>query len=404
MTRRQRLTRPAAILTAVAAATAAVATTPAAASTPVPAVAAARPANMASSPVGAFIGTLAYRGAEHPYLVGNLADASKRFGPASAQAKAAAAGLSVNVGAISRLLSGGSAARASSLRGALLARDRGEVAYAAAVLAAHKAGVSGRTAAEKKALAAIGSASRSLAADVHRAAPSISVSAAGSVLAVLNAGDEKALRAAALDQPAQFADVEVGSVSLAKTLVVIGQRASGRPAAMSKAVEYRAALEVAFTEHVYQTGLFGEAVLVYGPSSANAMAAHRADSLNTDLVARLLRDIGSGISARQVWNSHITGYSFYLTNLATGRGSLARAGALFGYYEKHIAIDVHRAAPAVGSVAQLQQVFAMHVGGTLTVFKLEKAGSPKLYPTALMGAAMFADLGAKIAQAQTAIR
>jgi hypothetical protein len=389
MTRRRRLTRSAAVCTAIAALIPALAATSATAATPMASQ------NVAGSATGTLVATLAYRGAEHPYLVGNLADAGKRFGPNSAQAKAAAAALAVNKNAIAQRLSGGSATKAQ-VRAALDARDTAEVAYAAAVVAAHRAGVSGTTAAETEALAAVAAGTVRLADAVHATVPAVSVAAAEKGLTTLSAGDEKTLRAAALNEPAQFADVEAGSVSLGSLLAGVGQAKAANATASSRPVEARAALEVAFTEHVYQTGLFGEAVLVFGPKSAAATAAHAADNANTVLVSVLLRDLGSGANTQKVWNSHITGYDDYLTHLATGGSSVAAADTLFASYESGIAADVHHADPAL-STTMLKTMLTMHVTGTLVVFHLEKAGSPALYPTALGGAAMLASFGGEIA-------
>ncbi len=396
MTRRRSLTRSAAILTAIAATVPALAAVPAVASTAAPA------ASTASTAAGDLIGTLAYRGAEHPYLVGNLADAGKRFGPASPQAKAATAALVANVTSLTHQLAGNRVSRARPLRAGLLARDRAEVAYAAAVVAAHRAGFAGTTGAESRALAALDHSSIGLAAAVHAAVPAVSVALAKTALAALDAGDVKTLKAAALGLPSQFAGVELGSQNLAAVMVAIGQKKSGRPAATSKAVVYRAALEAAFTQHVYQTGLFGEAVLVDGPGSAAAVAAHKADGLNTLLIASLLRDIGAGVSTRSIWNGHITGYSDYLAHLATGTGSVAAADRLFASYETGITTQVHKAVPTIAS-AKLKATFTMHVTGTLAVFRLEKAGSPALYPTAIIGANMFAEFATSIAKAQTKV-
>lgn len=405
MTRRQRLTRSAAIVTALAAAVPALAAAPASADT-VTGTAARTPvstANSASGKAGVLVGSLAYRGAEHPYLVGNLADAGKRFGSKSAQAKAAAGALSVNVAGISHLLAGSSVSEAKALRADLLGRDHGEVAYAAAVVAAHEAGAGGTTPAEKHALAVIAGASQKLAGAVHAAVPSVGAPVAEALLAKLNAGDERTLKAAALGQPTQFGLVEAGSINLGTAMAAIGVRESGTTAATSKTVEYRAELEIVFTEHVYQTGLFGEAVLLDGPRSAAAVAARKADDVNTALVSKGLRLIGTPSTTQSVWTRHINGYSDYLTNLKTGGSSVAAADKLFGSYERAIAADLHRAAPTLGSTAQLRTVFAMHVTGTLVVFHLEKAGSPKLYPTAQAGAAMLAGLAVKVSEAQTAI-
>lgn len=394
MTRVLRRTRAAAFVTA------AVATIPALLSTPAFASAATPATSAGGTATAQLVGALAYRGAEHPYLVGNLADAAKRFGPRSAQAKAATAGLTTNVAAIAKLLSGGSATRATTVRGELLARDHAEVAYAAAVLAAHRAGVTGTTAAEAAAVKSLGVASRALATTLHSAVPSISIADGLRLLAALNAGDRRTLVAAALGRPAQFADVEAGSLSLAAGLAAVGEEAVGTSLARSPAVRFRAGLQAAFTEHVYQTGLFGEAVLLHGPGSPAAVAARKADDANTTLVSALLRSIGAPADTREVWNGHITGYSDYLTHLATGGSSVARADTLFAAYERGIAANVHHAVPALGT-ARLKTMFTMHVMGTLTVFKLEKAGSPVLYPTAQMGAGMLAGFAGQIAKAQT---
>lgn len=395
MTPSRRTTRAAAFVTAAAAAIPALlGTTPASAAVATPATSAAR------STTANLIGNLAYRGAEHPYLVGNVADAAKRFGPASAQAKAATAGLTKNVAAIARLLSGGSPTLAATLRRQLLARDHAELAYAAAVLAAHRAGTTGTTAAEAAAIKKLDVASLALARTVHAVVPGISVAEAKQLLGVLNAGDRRTLTAAALGLPAQFADVQAASLSLGAVLAAIGEQAVGTPLARSRAVRFRAALEATFTEHVYQTGLFGEAVLLNGPGSPAAVAARKADDANTAAVSTLLRSIGAPADTRKVWNGHITGYSDYLTHLATGGSSVAAADKLFAAYERGIAANVHDAVPSLGT-ARLKTMFTMHVAGTLTVFKLEKAGSPALYPTAQMGAAMFAAFATQIAGAQT---
>ena len=394
MSQFRRRARAAAVVTAFAATVPALLSVPAFAGAPTPATSAA------GSATASLIGTLAYRGAEHPYLVGNVADAAQRFGPTSAQAKAATTALHTNVAAIAGLVAGGSAGRATAVRGELLARDHAEIAYAAAVLAAHRAGAKGTTHAEAAALAQLARASRALARTIHAAASTITVGRAQKLLALLNAGDKATLSAGALGRPAQYADVEAGSVLLGSALAGIGEQAIGTPLARSQAVAYRAELEIAFTEHVYQTGLLGEAVLVHGPGSPDAVAARKADNVNTLVVSGLLRDIGAAPDTAKIWNGHITGYSDYLTHLATGRGSVAEADTLFAAYERGIAADIHHAVPALGA-RRLKTMFTMHVVGTLVVFKLEKAGSPAVYPTAQMGAAMLAGFAAQIAEAQT---
>lgn len=403
MTVGHHLTRSAVIVTAIAATVPALALSPAQAANPVRAATVAPAANSASSAAGSLIGTLAYRGAEHPYLVGNLADAAQRFGATSPQARAAAAAVVSNVTAIAHQLSRGSATRARSLQVRLLARDRAEVAYAAAVAAAHRAGVTGTTRGQTRALAGIAAASRALAAAVHASVPEVATAAVAKALTAQNARDEAALKAAALARTTRFAAVEVGSLTFANLLAALGEKETGRAAGSSPAVQYRAALEAVFTEHVYQTGLFGEAVLVDGPTSAAAVAAHQADGVNTVAVASLLRDIGTGVGTRSVWNRHITGYSDYLTHLKTGGSSVAEANRLFASYEAAITTGVHRAVPTLAS-AKLRATFTMHVTGTLTVFRLEKAASPAVYPMALMCAAMFAGFAATIAEHQTTLR
>lgn len=413
MTRRHHLTRSAAVLTAIAFAAPALATSPAQASSAIPAAVPAAPnpaqataaiaaLNSASSAAGDLIGTVAYRGAEQPYVVGDLAGAAGRFGSTSPQAKSAAGVVASNANALAHLLCGGSATRQKLLRASLLARDRAEVAYAATVVAAHRAGVSGTTPRQKEALAGVTTASEVLAATIHPTVPTVKTAVIAKALSLQDGRDESALKAAALDRPTQFTAVEVDSLDSARLAVALGQEQLGTPAASSPAVEYRAALEAVFTEHVYQTGLFGEAVLVKGPTSTAAAAAHEADGLNTRLVASLLCHIGTGPDTQSIWNRHITGYSDYLTHLSTGGSSVTKADQLFDSYEAAITAELHRAVPTLAS-ATLRATFTMHVTGTLTVFRLAKSGDPAVYPTAAIGANMFAGFAATIAEHQTTL-
>lgn len=382
--------------------------------------ASAAPANGAATSTGNLLGTLAYRGAEHPYLVGMVADARKRFGPNSAQANAAQAGLTTNDKALAATLAGSSASIRKAVLGGLGLRDRIELSYAANVVAAKTAGTTATSAAEKQNITALASDASTIAATVHKIAPPISVSAAKKTFNTLDAGDLTALKAAALNQPSQFAAAEKGSLATAAAMIVFGTgeashkslggtattgSGSNAKVTVDKAALYRAALETAFTEHVYQTGLFGQAILLNGPRSAAAGAARVAENANTAFDARLLGDIGTGTAHTQaVWNTHITGYGDYLTDLYAGNATLTKpASTLLGSYETAITALVKKAAPALNTKA-LRASYTEHVTGTLAVFRLEKAGSASVYPMALMGAHHFSDLATTIAEAQTEIK
>ena len=380
--------------------------------TPFVGTANAAPATASGSSTGNLLGTLAYRGAEHPYLVGNTADAVKRFGPGSAQANASQAGLSANDKALAGLIAGSSATKQKAIVGGLGLRDREELSYASDVVAAKASGATSTTTAEKQVLASLGSTAGTMAKAIHTAIPSVSVSSAENAIDVLNRGDESALKQAALNETGQFAAVEKGSIASATLMTAlgakkaIGSKLSGTTSSgIPRAVVYRAALETSFTEHVYQTGLFGQAILLNGPRSAAAAAARKAENTNTANDAKLLGDLGTGTSHTQaVWNTHITGYGDYLTNLSAGDATLAKpASTLLASYESAITSLVKKAVPSLNT-SSLRSSYDEHVTGTLAVFRAEKAGSATTYPMALMGAHHFSDLATTIANAQTEIK
>ncbi len=358
------------------------------------------------------LATISYRAAEHPYLVGTLAQVSALHGSRSPQARAVATALAANRHSLAGLLTG-TLPRQSVLEVAVTKRDQAELAYATATVERYGKGttVQHTKAAndQSKAMLSLKKSEAGLTQYAVDQYPGIDRSQLSQVLAQVDAGDLTTLEAIAQTSKYVFTDALVGSTASANLFALFGvaeierQRVAGDP--LAPASVYRAALTVAFVQHVYQTGLTGTSGLLTSVTSTDTKAALKAEDKNTVLVAGLLG--GPGGKSNQVlgdWRLHIaSGYVPILKYLDGGAVRNRQYGerALTSYINK-ITGDVHSLAPGLPS-STVKAEYSEHSFGTEQVFKDLASSSSTTqaagYELAYTGAAHFADLASQIAVA-----
>ncbi len=358
------------------------------------------------------LATISYRAAEHPYLVGTLAQVSALHGSRSPQARAVASALAANRHSLAGLLTG-TLPRQSVLEVAMTKRDQAELAYATATVERYGKGttVQHTKAAndQSKAMLSLKKSEAGLAQYAVDQYPGIDRGQLSQVLARVDAGDLTTLEAIAQTSKYVFTDALVGSTASANLFALFGvaeierQRVAGDP--LAPASVYRAALTVAFVQHVYQTGLTGTSGLLTSVTSTDTKAALEAEDKNTVLIAGLLGGpVGKSNQVLGDWRLHIgSGYVPILKYLDGGAVSNRQYGerALTSYINK-ITGDVHSLAPGLPS-STVKAEYSAHSFGTEQVFKdLASSSSSKQaagYELASTGAAHFADLASQIAVA-----
>jgi len=382
-----------------------------AAATPAPRVEAR--ANSAGTPAAELVAHLAYRGAEHPFLVGQLASTSARFGAGSVQSATVAKALATNGVDLARTVApplvGPSRDRAIAVvTKVLTGRDRAELAYAGGITAGRSATTSAGAAAARSrvaaAIRALTATEVTLAHLVHNRYPSISTDQARRSMTAVDAVDLVTLKDIATGNASRFgyalrsadaASVLFAALGAAQVLTDGVAGDSNAPGSV-----YRARLTTAFVEHVYETGLVADVALLTGLRSGQTLAAERAEDGNSQRIAGLLGDpVGKQPEDLSAWRSHIaSGYAAVINYYRGGkpRTELAKGNRALTKYVERISADVHALAPSL-SVADLKMMYGDHTAGTVVVIAALEAQSAKAYSMAFKGAEHFRKLASMIA-------
>ena len=354
-----------------------------------------------SSAAAQVLAGLAYRGAEHPYAVADVAGAQAAFGVGSPQDKAASAALATNVSALVSILGGATRnASTDALSAALGKRDQAELSYAAIASQLPATAALG-TQAVTSLRAAEGDIANLLSARLGTPAADLK-----NALTLVDDGDLVQLQLVAVGSAGRYPGALKGadaSAALFTSLATAAAKASGATGDLTKSPAlYLRDLTVAFTEHVRQTGLTAQgAIMSRGTYTTQAKAALKAEDGNSQRIAQLLGykvlKVNEDLAA---WRSHInSGYTNVIDFKLLGDRKQLRAGnAVLAAYVNRISADIHAFTPGL-TVDYLKAAYTDHTSGTEVVINQLVAGSPLVYATAAEGTMHFAELAGAISQA-----
>lgn len=364
----------------------------------------------AASPAASSAGTslvtaAAYRGAEHVFMVSNVVTALGKYGKGSTAERAALSVLHANNVALATLLTANAPSKEYVLQSLLTTRDQDEIAYAGASLGVHQK-KKGSLAAQGQALQSLGASESAIGKALAALYPDSGATADTKTLKLVDTADEQALEAQSRTGVDRFPKILLASTTLAALTTsisadeaVVGKIPGDLLDGNSLA---RIAGAIVATQHVYMVGQFVATALAAGNGSGQAKAAEYWTQVNSaDVVKVLSAESLNPALSLATWRGHINGYRLYVAYTQTGhKGDLAQAQQWLSGYENTISDEAASKFPGL-SAGEVKVGIVEHVTGTEQVIRDLKAGNPRVFAEAEMGAQHLVDVFSGFAEHAT---